>query len=64
MTETTDPIDEAERVIRAQSDVGGLRAVAAFLHALPADAVLTWHDDVWTPANVLAMELDARANAG
>ena len=60
---TTDPIDEAERVIRAQSGTAGLRAVAAFLHALPSDAILTWHDSVWTPAAVLAMELEARADA-
>ena len=59
--ETADPIDEAERVIRAQSGEAGLLAVAAFLHALPSDAILTWYDDVWTPANVLAMELEYRA---
>lgn len=61
--ETADPIDEAERLIRAQGGVAALRAVAAFLHALPSDATLTWHDEVWTPAAVLAMELEARANA-
>ena len=56
-----DPIDEAERVIRAQSGVAGLRAVAAFLHALPSDATICWGGDVWTPAAVLAMEMEERA---
>jgi hypothetical protein len=38
---TTDPIDEAECIIRAGSGGEGLRAVATFLHALPSDAILT-----------------------
>jgi hypothetical protein len=58
-----DPIDACEKLIRAQSGVEGLRAVAQFLHALPSSAILSWDDDVWTPAAVLAMELEARANA-
>lgn len=62
-TQPSNPIDEAERVILAQSGTDGLRTVAAFLHALPSDATLTWHDDVCTPANVLAMELEARTKA-
>jgi hypothetical protein len=61
---TIDPIDECERAIRAQSGVDGLRAVVAFLHALPADATIAWGDDgQWTPTAILALELEERANA-